>query len=150
MPSPANSLPLIRVQEHPDQRRHPRFWPPGMIGTLRFAEGEGYGPEFHYIGLNLSQSGAAIIIAPEEDTLPSARGEINIFLRKKHLHRLPFRVVRSRRIGRYMEVGLTFHNEMVPLKDLKDIEEYCLENGLTDLADPKTYESLSTSTKHEE
>lgn len=82
MPSPANSLPLIRVQEHPDQRRHPRFWPPGMIGTLRFAEGEGYGPEFHYIGLNLSQSGAAIIIAPEEDTLPSARGEINIFLRK--------------------------------------------------------------------
>jgi hypothetical protein len=44
-----------------------------MIGTLRFSEGEGYGPEFHYIGLNLSQSGAAIIIAPEEDTLPSAR-----------------------------------------------------------------------------
>lgn len=143
-------LPLIGVEEHVDQRRHTRVWPAGMIGTVHFAGSNDHHCTHHFIGLNLSQSGAAIVIAPDDDLLPSARGEISIYVRRKALHNIPFRIVRTRRLGRYLEIGLTFQGHSIPVKDLKEIEERCIKKGYFDLADPKTHETLKPSTKHEE
>lgn len=112
--SSLQNLPLITVYEHEDRREYDRISPPGMIGTLEFAARPSDAVTHHYIGLNLSQSGAAIVLVMRQQDLPAKTGKINIFVRRQAFHNLPFRIVWTRQLGEYLQLGLNFQGRLIP------------------------------------
>ena len=116
--------PLMSVSEHLDPRRYPRVRPEGMIGVIRFAH-TGAGDTYHFTGLDISQSGAAVLVAPDGKPLPSSEDEISIYVQRLALHRIPFRLVRTRRHGAYLEIGLAFEERLISLQEIQEIAAGC-------------------------
>lgn len=116
--TPLPNLPLIKVQEHPDRRESLRVRPTGMLGVVRFMIGTS-STVHNFIGLNLSQSGAGILIARGSGEPLPTEGEISIYLKHTTLYSLPFRVAHSSSYGReHLLVGLEFKDRQIPLRDL--------------------------------
>jgi len=114
--------PLMRVSEHLDPRRYTRICPEGMIGMIHFAH-TGPGDTYHFTGLDISQSGAAVLVAPDGKPLPSSEGEISIYVQRMTLYRIPFRLVRTRPNGVYLEIGLAFEGRLIPAHEIDEINE---------------------------
>lgn len=100
----------------------------------------------HFVGRNISQSGAAVIVAIEQGRPLADTGQISIFAGATTIRDVPFRIVRSRRLSKqHIELGIQFVGRLIPEQQIQDLTKECRTVTGYELADHENHENLNSS-----